>query len=309
MKKPILLLLILTHFVSYYQNQTINQNFTTKKTHLQTAGYVIKTSFNTIPSDFVYLGIEFSNDWKRTGYYAAGVLGLVLTDKITTKFWHNTIEPAIDYKLPDISLFKNEGRAYTWLKGNDAYMSYPIIGLYLGSLITNNEKGQFASANAVKAIAYSTLVSQLALKTIFGRNRPNRPLDAANIQEPWTNDNLDFFNSREFTVYSAPEASAFPSLHATAFFAIAKVFQMEYDNYWIPYGFMSAIFLADVKGHNHWVSDMVVGGILGTLIGRSIVKSSWKARGLLKEKEKKYVINYIPRVSEEFTGLTIHCTF
>ena len=54
-----------------------------KRNHFQTAGHVFKTSFNTIPSDFVFLGKEFSDDWKKTGYYAAGILGLIATDKIT----------------------------------------------------------------------------------------------------------------------------------------------------------------------------------------------------------------------------------
>lgn len=289
-------------------NTLVGQTKEDKKNHFQTAGHVIKTSFNTIPSDFVYFGKEFSSDWKRTGYYAAGVLGLVLADKITTEFWHNTVEPAIQYELPNISPFKDKGKEFTWLKGEDAYMSFPIIGLYLGSLAGNYEKGQFVAINAVKAITYSTLISHLALKTIFGRNRPHRPLDAPIIEEPWTDNHLDFFNPRTPTLYADPEASAFPSLHATAFFAIAKVFQMEFDNYWIPYGIMSIAFLSNIESHNHWVSDMVVGGLIGTLIGRSIVKSSWKARGILKEKERRVAINYIPRYSNEFKGLKLVLT-
>ena len=153
------------------------------------------------------------------------------------------------------------------------------------------------------------VISQLALKTIFGRKRPNNPLNSDIIEYPWTNNNFDFFNPRKTYLYSSHEASAFPSLHATAYFAIAKVFQMEYNNYWIPYGFMSLVFLADIKGHLHWVSDMVVGGILGTLIGRSIVKSSWKARGVLKDNKKEFSINYTPLISKEFTGLRFYCIF
>jgi hypothetical protein len=55
---------------------------------------------------------------------------------------------------------------------------------------------------------------------------------------------------------------------------------------------------------------MVVGGILGTLIGRSIVRSSWRARGILEpKKQEKISFNYIPRFSAEFTGLKIVGTF
>ena len=49
---------------------------------------------------------------------------------------------------------------------------------------------------------------------------------------------------------------------------------------------------------------------LGTLIGRSIVRSSWKARGILeKNKNRKISLNYTPRISSEFTGLRIVGTF
>lgn len=301
MKNKFLLVFFLFISIVTFSQEKISK----KRNSLQTAGYVLKTSFNTIPSDFVHFGKEFSSNWERTGYYAAGIFGLILTDKITTKFWHNTVEPAIDYKLPNITVFGLESSKNPWVRGNSAYLTYPSIGLYLTSLVTNNEKGQFASINAFKAIAYSTLITQLTIKTIFGRNRPHRPLDASVIPEPWTNDNFDFFNKRKVYLYSSIEASSFPSLHTTAYFAIAKVFQMEYNNYWIPYGLMSIAWLADIKSHNHWFSDLVLGGILGTVIGRSIVKSSWKARGITTEKKKGITFNYTPSISSKFTGIRI----
>ncbi|WP_405607745.1 phosphatase PAP2 family protein [Polaribacter sp. Asnod1-A03] len=281
----------------------------TERNHLQTAGHVFKTSFNTIPSDFVYLGKEFSDDWKKTGYYVAGILGLIATDKITTKFYQQHVEPKIDYTLPTITPIFLRNSKNMWINGENTYLTYPIIGIYVGSLFANKEKGQFAAVNSFKAIAYSTIISQITLKTIFGRNRPVRPLGAEDTGT-FTNNNWDFFNSRNGTyILSGPYGTSLPSMHATGYFAIAKVIQMEFDNYWIPYGIMAITFLSDIKSHEHWISDMVAGGILGTLIGRSIVRSSWKARGLLKKKETEFSLNYIPRISSEFTGLRIVATF
>ena len=282
-----------------------------KRNHFQTAGHVFKTSFNTIPSDFVFLGKEFSDDWKKTGYYAAGILGLIATDKITTKAWQDYVEPAIDYQLPNITPRFLKNSSNTWINGQNSYLTYPIIGLYFGSLFTNSEKGQFVGVNSFKAIAYSTLITQITLKTIFGRNRPENPLNTTTKGAPFTNDNWDFFNGRANEILLSDwKATAMPSMHVTTFFALAKVLQMEYDNYWIPYGLMSVVFFSNVKGHQHWMSDMVVGGILGTLIGRSIVRSSWKARGILeKNKNRKISLNYTPRISSEFTGLRIVGTF
>jgi membrane-associated phospholipid phosphatase len=300
----------------FFSLTVFSQNAPQKKNHFQTAGSVIKTSFNTIPSDFVYLGKEFSNDWEKTGYYAAGILGLIATDKITTKAWQDHVEPNIDYSLPNITPNFLKGSKNAWISGENTYLTYPIIGIYLGSLITNNEKGQYVGVNAFKAIAYSTLITQVTLKTIFGRNRPDEPLNSGNSPQPqfanggFTNDNWDFFNSRDKYILSHPRGSAFPSMHVTTYFALAKVLQMEYDNYWIPYGIMGIVFASDIGAHNHWFSDMVAGGLVGTLIGRSIVRSSWKARGILDTtKQGRISFSYTPRFSSEFTGIQIVGTF
>lgn len=307
--------LLLKSLIFLFSLSLLSQNPKKDSNHLQTFGYVMKTSFNTIPSDFVHLGKEFSNDWKKTGYYAAGILGLIATDKITTKAYQNLVEPNIRFTLPDITLnwkIINNSKNL-WVKGENAYLTYPIIGLYFGSLFANNERGQFAGINSFKAIAYTTLINQITLKTIFGRNRPHpRPNSTVrnspgfNIDD-FTTNNWDFFNSRNGKyIFGGPWGSALPSTHVTTYFALAKVIQMEYNNYWIPYGLMSIVFLNEIDGHQHWFSDMVVGGILGTLIGRSIVRSSWKARGILPQKNKRSIsLNYIPQVSSDFTGLRI----
>jgi hypothetical protein len=49
----------------------------------------------------------------------------------------------------------------------------------------------------------------------------------------------------------------------------------------------------------------IYGGIVGTLFGRSIVRSSWKARGVLDKRERKTPLNYMPQFSSQFTGLKI----
>ncbi|MCG1037777.1 phosphatase PAP2 family protein [Polaribacter sargassicola] len=309
LKQLLLSILLIFSLSLLAQDQKQSLDSITSRNHFQTAGHVFKTSFNTIPSDFVYLGKEFSDDWKKTGYYAAGILGLIATDKITTKFYQQHVEPKIDYSLPNITPDFLRNSKNMWINGENTYLTYPIIGMYVGSLFANKEKGQFAAVNSLKAIAYSTLISQITLKTIFGRNRPNRPLGGEDTGT-FTNNNWDFFNSRNGTyILSGPYGTSLPSMHATGYFAIAKVIQMEFDNYWIPYGIMAITFLSDIKSHEHWISDMVAGGIIGTLIGRSIVRSSWKARGLLGKKESEFSINYTPTFSSEFTGLRVVATF
>ncbi|MGB0879224.1 MAG: phosphatase PAP2 family protein [Polaribacter sp.] len=307
MKKSLILILLFSYSIT-----TKSQNDSIKKGSIfKTSGKVIKNTVLTIPSDFAFMGKEISSDWKKTGFYLGGIVGLILTDKISTKFVQEHIEPILDYPLPNISLVGEPSDNNRWLVDDNAYMTYPIIGNYLLSFILNKERGQYASMNALKAITHSTIVTQLGLKTIFGRNRPHRPLSESEPEEPLTNNHLDFFNKRKGYLLGGAKASAFPSLHTTVYFAIAKVFQMEYDNYWIPYTFMSVVYLSNFDKHNHWFGDLVVGGIVGTIIGKSIVLSSWKKRGIngYIKKEKNFSVNIVPQYSKEFTGIHLVGTF
>ncbi|MFC2126775.1 phosphatase PAP2 family protein [Bacteroidota bacterium] len=300
--------LLLCLCLSFQLNAQVDSLQLKKESRFKVASKILKNSFLSVPGDFSEMGKSISKDWKKTATYAGGILGLIAIDKYTTSFLHNHIEPAIDYKIPNIAIGNN---TYPWISSNDAYISYPLIGLYAGSIITNSEKGQIAAVNSFKALSYSILISHLIFKAVFARNRPFRRVDSSlPAPEPWTKDPWDFGNFHSIKLNSHAYGTAFPSLHATAFFSIAKVIQMEYDNYWIPYTFMSAVFLADIKGHNHWVSDLVLGGIIGTIIGRSTVLSSRKQiakanNGLSQRSKNKFKLNkqLIPQVSKNMVGL------
>ncbi|MDO6803268.1 phosphatase PAP2 family protein [Wenyingzhuangia sp. 1_MG-2023] len=304
MKKYCLILLFVPLLM--FSQQSSDKSLFSSRMHL--AGNVIKTSFKTIPSDFAYMGKNVTEDWKKTALYTGIVGALMLVDRPVTEFYQVHVESNIQYRLPSITVNKAD---FPWLAGEDAYMFYAMSGIYVSSLFSGSEKGQFAALNGMKALIYSIAISHTVLKTVFGRKRPLDNLRAGgpNTDEK-TSDPYDFFNSRQGEyIFSSPYGTGMPSLHATAFFAMAKVFQMEYDNYWIPYGFMTLVFCSGITGHQHWVSDMVAGGIVGTIIGRSIVRSSWKARGILPNKEKEITFNCIPTISSSYSGFQLVATF
>ncbi|MCW2119633.1 phosphatase PAP2 family protein [Flavobacterium sp. 7A] len=262
---------------------------TLKESRFKVASSVIKNGILSIPSDFSQMGHTVSSDWKRTAMYAGGIVGLIAVDKITTGFLHDKIEPNVDYHLPTIGIKESSNPIF---QGNDPYITYPIMGLYAGSLILNNKKGQEVAVNAVKSLTYSFVISHLILKTLIPRQRPQRPLNGDEpAVAPWTKNQWDFGNFHRPYLSAVTDGTSFPSFHSTAFFAVAKVFQMEYHNYWIPYTFVSVAFLSDIKGHNHWISDLLVGGLVGTIIGKSIVISSRKQI----EKSKNSALNYNPK--------------
>jgi hypothetical protein len=67
--------------------------------------------------------------------------------------------------------------------------------------------------------------------------------------------------------------------------------------------------MADIKDHNHWVSDLLVGGLVGTIIGKSIVNSSRKQMVKNKntavfEDPKKFKMakQLVPQISSSMVG-------
>lgn len=281
----------------------------TKEGRFRTSINVLKNSVLSIPGDFREMGHITSENWKKTAAYAGGIAGLVMVDKYTTEFYQDNIEDNIQYSLPRIASKNND---FPLFQGNDAYITYSLLGIYGGSIIANSEKGQTAAVNSFKALAYSYVISHLVLKTIFGRQRPDPALsDGIPPESPFTSNPLDFGNFHGVSFDSDPDGTAFPSLHATAYFAVAKVLAMEFNNYWIPYTLVSAVFLADIKSHRHWVADMVAGGLIGTLIGKAIVNSSRKLKAKqssdtdhasLREKAN---FQLVPQISGRMVGL--HC--
>ena len=70
---------------------------------------------------------------------------------------------------------------------------------------------------------------------------------------------------------AALEATSFPSFHYTLYASVARVYAKMYHNNWLPYGIAALLMGSDFKGHHHWVSDAVVGSIVGTEIGNVVV--------------------------------------
>ncbi len=278
-----------------------------KESRLSMAKSVFSNSVMCIPKDFVQMGHSFSDDWKQTALYAGGILGLIATDSYTTNFLQEKIEPNLTYKLPKIDFIKTN---IDWIDGNNAYIIYPILGLYAGSFVANDRKGQVATVNALKAISYSYVISHLILKTITARNRPQPLLNDDNqALSPFSKDQWDFGNYHPIYFKSQSDGTSFPSFHATFYFSVAKVFQMEYNNYWIPYTIATGVFMADFKSHQHWVSDLLVGGLLGTIIGKSVVKSSRNQttnhKNNVGNNPQKFKISkqFVPQISSNFVGL------
>ncbi len=238
------------------------------------AGRVFVESMSGIGTE---LGDIFSfplRDPATFGAFALGVGALVLVDRPMTEAYQAAFLPIGERfdlpKLVDIDNFTIDAQ----------YLGLGLAGTYAYGLAANDERAQVAALLSAKAVAYSYLTSHLLLKTGFGRVRPVR--DLAGHQGPtgdFTTSPFDFFQSTGVHFDTHAYATAMPSFHFTLYFSTARVVSGVYDNYLVPYSLAAVLALQSAEGHNHWVSDMVAGALIGTGIGNVILNNYEDRRG------------------------------
>lgn len=205
------------------------------------------------------LGVLVSNDFEMTSYYQ---------DRIEPLFDGFSISPII----PNLGLsgLPNVGSEGQYLLAG--------IGLtYAVGLAFNDERAQVAALLSTKAVAYSYLVSHVLLKPVFGRLRPVPHLSSHAGQTNFMDsagrspNPYRWGNPKNLTLRSTSYATAMPSFHYTMYFAVARVYSGVYNNSILPYVAAGVLSVANIRGHNHWVSDMAAGAVIGTVIGQSIL--------------------------------------
>lgn len=241
--------------------------------HAQSPEQILKKAlWTTAGEDLVEISTRPITDPGKTLRNAAVVLGLLLTDPWTTRLYQNHIEP-IGGDLRERVEIPSLYPGLWWADGIDGYAYTAVGGLYLAGLATRKPEWQESGLLATKAILESYVVSHLFLKTIFARHRPNQPLKGGELEDPFTRDAWDFFNWHRPYFDSNADGTAFPSWHFALYFSAAKVLQLQFDNYWIPYTLCMLPLLYEAEGHRHWVPDMVVCAALGTLIGNVVYEN------------------------------------
>jgi len=155
--------------------------------------------------------------------------------------------------------------------------------LALGGLALQKKAWTRTSVHVVEALAYTKLVTGLA-KSAINRSRPHAastPLTA----------NLGGFQG-------AHSKLSMPSGHTARAFALASVLAHDAGRWYVSvpaYGTAASVALERVHSGDHWLTDVMVGGALGYLIGRSVASPPSKRDG----------VRYMPILSTDRLGISV----
>ena len=164
--------------------------------------------------------------------------------------------------------------------------------LYLLGALKHNEHLRETGILGAEAVANASLVAE-GLKLATNRERPDDGLGTGRFWPHGThNYSLD---------------SSFPSGHAAASWALARVIADEYPG-WLTklgaYGFATAISASRITGRQHFPSDVVVGSTFGYLIGGYVVRH----HSLANQDVSRYTLVPVFDRAQHAYGMTVVLT-
>lgn len=167
---------------------------------------------------------------KGTALAGGAILGGALLDKPVDRFMEK---------------HARSGAARAW---DNVGKGMPVVlaGVAAGAVAFGDARTQNIGIISMESIAGAAAVS-IATKRLVGRARPSEG------QGQWSKA-TDRSNA------------SFPSNHSTVAFAAVTPFAQEYDAPWL-YGLAAASSMGRVAGRQHWVSDVVAGGVIGYAMG------------------------------------------
>ena len=121
-----------------------------------------------------------------------------------------------------------------------------LAGAAAGAVAFGDARARNMGIISLESIAGAAAVS-IATKRIVGRARPSEGLG-------------------QWSKTSDRSNASFPSNHSTVVFAAVTPFAQEYDAPWL-YGLAAVSSMGRTAGRQHWVSDVVAGGVLGYAMG------------------------------------------
>ena len=191
---------------------------------------------------------------------ATGIVALILSDQVT---YSPMAEPSF---LPPGKLV---GPAQTLSNIGNTQNAIPLVlGFGAIGLVTGSQREKQTSVMLAEALFTSGLWTS-TLKYIAGRERPRELHEEV---ADWTGPGGVFADD------ATPRRHAsFPSGHATGIWAVATVLAHQYPSYHVvptlAYGSAVAISYSRMVVKAHFLSDVVVGGLIGYGCARQVIGS------------------------------------
>jgi len=183
-------------------------------------------------------------DWLLVGGLTSLVVASTSADGMIREESQENITPQLHTFTKNAQRFGAEG---SWL----------VLGAF--EAYGHFAKDQRARAVAIDGLSASVISAGILtplMKFTVGRVRPNA-------------------SDRTFDFKPFSGNYSFPSGHTTQAFAVASVIAAHYDNWWVQglsYGLAGVVGYSRVEQNSHYASDVVAAAIIGTAVGRTIVK-------------------------------------
>ena len=220
-----------------------------------------------------------ASDWKQVGLGAAAVLGagLALDTSLDRAFTRNA-KPSWD------NLAKN----VEYLGGTGSLII--AGGVYLGGAALKDPALRAVGIDAGMAMVIAQLTLTIPLKVLAGRSRPNAGEGSSHFK-PLTG------------------GQSFPSGHTTQAFVLASVISGHADQPWVTgvsYGLATLVGVARMEQRAHFLSDVLGGAVIGTFVGREVVRFNQSLRSSAQGGVK---VSFQPLLGAGYQGATVRVSF
>jgi len=219
------------------------------------------------------------SDWVTVGVSAAAVLGTALL---------------LDRPM-DQAVGRNANGS--WDRGAKAVQNLggtPSVliagGTYLAGIAFKDPEVRATGIDAMVTMGVAQLLIVLPLKAVVGRSRP-----------------IDGQGTHDF--HPLRRGQGFPSGHTTQAFALASVISEHADQPWVTglsYGLAGLVGVARVEQRQHFLSDVVAGGLIGTFVGKSVVSYNQSLRA---RAHTKVALSFAPTIQPGGYGFSVAMVF
>ena len=219
------------------------------------------------------------SDWMTAGAGVAVVLGTgLLLDSSVDRFMARHANASWDRVAKDV---QNLGSTPSVLIAG---------GTYLAGVAFKDPEVRATGIDTMVTMGLAQLLLTIPLKVVVGRSRPSAGQG--------TND-----------FHPLNGGESFPSGHTTQAFALASVIAEHADTPWVScvsYGLAGLVGVARMEQRQHFMSDVVAGGLIGTFVGKAVVAYNQSLRA---NWHSKVSVSFAPTFQPGGYGLSLAVKF